>query len=478
MMVISVGNIFVSSCLCFPQSSNTVILKIMAVALEHKLVNNTGLEVSQGGTVLITTNNLAVQVNVANQEAEIKYEVTAHPRYGAIQQFDYNGNWKLTSSFSQRLLDKGWLRYINTHYGLQTQNITDQFTCAISIGSDLAEEVKILVTVRWIQFKVTRSKIEVNSVQSATVTPEDLHVIAKGTKLSEGDLYYRIMTLPTKGRLSLNHRALPKNSTFSQKNITDGLLKYQLLSKVQEDTRDTIGLKVFSRLASSAAFDFRINIKPESSTSTVINRGLLVLEGASKVINKEVLFTHVPENREVRYSIMASPRHGHIRKIDLPNFTSIFNNVTTFTNEDIIEERITYVHDDSETKHDSFTFQILVYKPHRPSGKKEGSDKHTFNISVHLVNDQRPVRVVDKVFHVARNGQRLLTLNDLRYRDDDSDFDDSWLVYTRRGIPMGELVHAGDPTHKLYEFTQRDLEQVRIINPKKVRECKNFYFTD
>lgn len=434
--------------------------------LEHKLVNNTGLEVSQGGTALITANNLAVQVNLADQEAEIRYEVTAPPRYGELQQFDSAGDWKPTSSFSQRHLDKGWLRYVNTHHGLQTPNVTDQFTCAISLGSESAEEVDVLIAVRWIQFKVTRSKMEVNGVQSATVTPEDLHVIAKGTKLSEGDLHYRIVALPTQGGLSLLHRALPKNSTFSQKNVTDGLLKYQLLSKVQDDTRDIVGLQAFSKLASSAAFDFRVNIKPESSAaaaaSTMVNRGLSVLEGASKVINKEVLFTLVPENREVRYSVMTSPRHGHIRKIDLSNSTSISDNVTTFTNEDIVEERITYVHDDSETKHDSFTFQILVYKPHRPSGKKEGGDRHTFNISVQLVNDQRPVRVVDKVFHVARDGQRLLTLNDLRYRDDDSDFDDSWLVYTRRGIPMGDLVQAGNPTHKLYEFTQRDLEQVRI----------------
>lgn len=463
---------FVSLFLCFPQSSNTVVLRVMAVALEHKLVNNTGLEVSQGGTVLITTSNLAVQVNVADREADIKYRVTALPQYGEIQQFDSNGDWKQTSSFSQGLLDKGWVRYINTHYGLQTQNITDQFTCVISIGSDLAEELDILVTVRWILFKVTRSKMEVHNVQSATVTPEDLHVIAKGTKLGESDLHYKMMAPPTKGRLSLNHRALQKNSTFSQKNITDGLLEYQLLSKAQEDTRDTISLQVFSKLASSAAFDFRVNIKAESSTtfsSTVVNRGLLVLEGASKVIKKEALFTHVPENREVRYNIMASPRHGHIRKIDLTDSTPISNNVTTFTNEDIMEERISYVHDDSETKHDSFIFQILVYKPHRPSSKKEGGERHTFNISVQLVNDQRPVRVVDKVFHVARDGQRLLTLNDLRYRDDDSDFDDSWLVYTRRGIPMGELVQAGSPNHKLYEFTQRDLEQVRFIYSENAR---------
>lgn len=445
----------------FLQLSNTVVLRIMAVSLEHKLVNNTRLEVNQGGTSLLTTDNLAVQVNVPGQEVDIQYDVTELPQYGELQRLHSSGGWKATTSFSQKLLEKQWVRYVNTFRGLQTQNVTDKFRCTISIGSASTEEVVFLIMVRWIHFKVTRSKMEVNGVQSAVVSSEDLHVISKGVKLNECDLYYRILTAPKKGRLFLLNKALQKNSTFSQKNITDGLLKYQLLSKVQDDTRDTVGFQVFSTHATSAAYDFRISIKPESSAVNVINRGLSILEGASKVINKDVLFTHTAGNREVRYSITTSPRHGQIRRINLSNSTSINNNITAFTNEDIMEERIMYVHDDSETKQDSFTFQILVYKPHKHAGKKESGTEHTFNISVQLVNDQRPVRVVDKVFHVAREGQRLVTLSELRYRDDDSDFDDSWLVYTRRGIPMGELVLASDTSHKLYEFTQRDLEQVR-----------------
>lgn len=435
----------------------------MAVPLEHKLVNNTGLEVNQGGASIITTNNLAVQVNVADQAVEIQYDVTELPQYGELQQLHSNSDWKPTSSFSQELLEKEWIRYVNTYHGLQTQNVTDHFQCKISIGSLVTEEVVFLIAVHWIHFKVTRSKMDVNGVQTAAVTPEDLHVISKGVKLNESDLHFRILTVPKKGKLFLHNKALQKNSTFSQKNITDGLLKYELLNRLHDNTRDTLSFQVFSTHASSTTYNFRINIKPESSAITVVNKGLSILEGGSKVINKDILFTHSASNLEVQYSITVSPRHGQIRRINLSNSTSINDNIVTFTNQDIMEERIMYVHDDSETKQDTFTFQILVYKQHKHASKKEDGNEHTFNISVQLVNDQRPVRVVDKVFHVARDGQRLVTLNDLRYRDDDSDFEDSWLVYTRRGIPMGELVLANDTSRKLYEFTQRDLEQVSTI---------------
>lgn len=436
----------------------------MAVPLEHTLVNNTGLEVNQGGAAVITTIHLAVEVNVADQAVEIHYNVTEPPQYGQLQRLHSSGEWKPTTSFSQKLLEKERIRYVSTYHGLQTQNnITDRFKCKISIGSLANEEVVFLVMVRWIQFKVTRSKMEVNGVQTSAVTPEDLHVISKGVKLNESDLYFRLLTVPKKGRLFLNNIVLQRNSTFSQKNITNNLVKYELLNKLHDDTRDTFSFQVFSTHASSEAYNFRINIKAESSTITVVNKGISVLEGGSKVINKDILFTHTASNREVHYSITVRPRHGQIRRINLSNSTSINDNILTFTNQDIIEEKIMYVHDDSETKQDSFTFQILVYKPHKHTSKKEDRNtaEHTFNISVQLVNDQRPVRVVDKVFHVARDGQRLVTLNDLCYRDDDSDFEDNWLVYTRRGIPMGELVLASDTSHKLYEFTQRDLEQVR-----------------
>ncbi|XP_069563197.1 chondroitin sulfate proteoglycan 4-like [Brachyistius frenatus] len=446
--------------------SNTVVLRIMTVLLEHKLVNNTGLQVNQGEASVITTYHLAVQINVADPTVDIWYDVTELPQYGELQRFHSSGEWKPITSFSQKLLEIERIRYLNTYYGLQTQtNITDHFKCKISIESLAKEEVVFPILVRWIHFKITRSKMEVNGLLIAIVTPEDLHVISKGVKLNESDLYFRLLTEPKKGQLLLNNKVLQRNSTFSQKNITDGLVKYELLNKLNDDTRDTLSFQVFSSHANSKTYEFRINIKAESTAVTVVTKGLSIVEGGSKVITKDILFTHTASNRKVLYNITVSPRHGQIRKINLSNSTSINDNILMFTNQDIAEERIMYVHDDSETKQDYFAFQVVVYKPQKHPNKKEEKNtaEHTFNISVQLVNDQRPVRVVDKVFHVARDGQRLVTVNDLRFRDDDSDFEDSWLVYTRRGIPMGELVQASNPSHKVYEFTQRDLEQKKVL---------------
>ncbi|CAN9504843.1 unnamed protein product [Ophioblennius macclurei] len=441
--------------------SNTIVLRITTVDLEHKVVNCTRLEVNQGEASVISTNQLAVQINVA---LEVWYNVTEFPRYGELQRLHSSGDWKPVVAFSQKLLEKERIRYLSTYDSLQTQtNITDHFSCTISIDSTAREEVTFPVVIRWIQFKVTRSKMEVNGVHSLVLTPEELHVISKGVKLHEGELFFRLVSVPKKGQLLLDSQSLQKNSAFSQKNVTDGLLKYELVNTLQDNARDSFSFQVFSQHASSSAYDFRINIRTKSNVVTVINEGLSIMEGGTKVITKDLLFAHTASHREVHFNVTVSPRHGHIRRINFSNSTSINDNVVCFSNQDIIQERIMYIHDDSETKQDFFVYHIIVSKAHKHKKEEKDVEEHTFNISVQLVNDQRPIRVNNKVFHVARDSQRLVTLNDLRYRDDDLDFEDSWLVYTRRGIPMGELVLASNPSLKLYEFTQRDLEQKKVL---------------
>ncbi|CAL8384343.1 unnamed protein product, partial [Gadus morhua 'NCC'] len=449
--------------------SNTGVLRVMAVSLEHQLVNNTGLEVDQGGSTIITASHLAVQLNVAHQGVEIRYDVTEAPCYGQLQRLHSNGEWKATGSFSQKLVEKERLRYLNTHRGLQAQrNATDRFACNVTVGSiatNAKEAVVVPIAIRWIHFKVTQSRMEVAGVQRSALTSEDLHAVSRGVKLQDSDVFFRLLAPPKKGLLLFNQQVLKMSSTFSQKNVSDGLVHYQLLAARPEDTRDSFSFQVFSTQANSSSRDFRVSIKAEAATSiSVVNRGLSVLEGDSKVITMEMLFTHTAADRAVRYVITTGPRHGRLRRIDVSNSTANDDNIGTFTNQDITAQRLLYFHDDSETQHDAFVFSVNVYRPQRPhkaSARKD--DQHTFNISVQLINDQRPVRVVDKVFQVAREGQRLLTADVLRYSDDDSDFEDGRLVYTRRGIPMGELVSSNDTAHSLYQFTQQDLQQNKVL---------------
>uniref|UniRef100_A0A8C2D7K7 Si:dkeyp-41f9.3 n=1 Tax=Cyprinus carpio TaxID=7962 RepID=A0A8C2D7K7_CYPCA len=439
--------------------SNTVVLRIIAVPLEHKVANNTGVEVTQGEATFISNKHLAVQVNVPKQAVDIRYDVTVPPIYGELQRLHSSGQWKQTSTFTQKLLEKERLRYLSTFHGTQQSNITDSFKCKATVGSVITDELLFLIRVRWIRYRITRNKVEIDGEQKVTLTPQLFHVVTKGARLSENDLHIRLLTLPRKGHLLLGNKILKKNSTFSQDDINNHKLQYELLERPVDDTRDMFHFQVFSKFALSGIHEFRISIKADIHNIILKNHGLSLLEGESKVITKAMLFSETPSSRTVHYTVTSSPKHGVLKRVNLSNSSASNDSIIKFTNQDISEEHISYVHDDSETTHDAFTFLASFGSVKNKSQGTVG----TFNISIQLVNDQKPIRLVDKVFHVVRDSQRLLTLEDLCYHDADTDFDDKDLLYTRRKIPMGELVLVNDTTHKLYQFHQKDLEEKRVL---------------
>ncbi|XP_047448719.1 chondroitin sulfate proteoglycan 4 [Mugil cephalus] len=446
--------------------SNTVVLRVMAITLEYKIANNTGLEVIQGETAIIGSKQLAVQTNAAKQVIDIRYDIIEAPQYGELQRLHSSGEWRPTDSFSQRLLEKERLRYVSTYQDIQIYNATDYFKCKVTVATRATTEILFPITVKWVKYFLARNvMMDLNKVRKVTLNSEYLFATAEGVALSEDDLYFRVLTTPKKGKILLDSTVLKKNSTFSQRNVTDLKVHYELVDRPYEDTTDRFKFHLFSKHAQSQNYDFQFSIKADVNSVFMRNEGLLLQEGESKVITKDELFAETLSTKDMFYTVIRSPQHGKLVRIAQSNSNASYDNILTFSNQDILEDRIMYVHDDSETTQDEFTFiasTSQVFKSYIAEdeiGSKEG----TFNVSIQLLNDQKPVRVIDKVFHVVRDGQKLLTIEDLRYHDADSDFDDGQLIYTRRGIPMGDLVLVNDTTHRLFQFRQKDLEEKRVL---------------
>ncbi|TRY66137.1 hypothetical protein DNTS_008713 [Danionella cerebrum] len=447
--------------------SNTVVLRIMAVPLEYKISNNTGLEVIQGEMSLLTTNHLAIWTNGLKQVVDIRYDVIEPPRFGELQRiYSKGGEWKITSSFSQRLLEKGRVRYLSTYPTIQTSNSTDFFKCKVTVATKTINELVFPIKVKWISYNIKKNKpLELDKVTRAVIGPELLYATADGVHLSEGELCFRLQSLPKRGLIEVNNVKSNVNSTFCQRDITDLKVEYHLLERSYEDTSDDFVFIVFSKHAQSFRHIFTVNIKADVNSVFMTNNGLSLLEGESKLITKDALFAETLSTTKIYYTVTKISRHGKLMRINLSNSTRDFDKIMSFTNQDVLEERIMYVHDDSETTLDNFTF-IASTSPTTKTVIRENdlsSKEGVFHISIQLVNDEKPIRIVDKVFHVVRNKQRLLTLDDLCYHDADSDFSDGMLVYTRRGIPIGDLVLANDTSHKLYQFHQKDLEDNRVL---------------
>ncbi|KAM7166940.1 chondroitin sulfate proteoglycan 4-like isoform 3-T3 [Macrochelys suwanniensis] len=448
--------------------SNTVVLRIMAVPLDYKVVNNTGIKVLQGNATLITLSHLAVETNAIQQEMEIRYEITESPQFGEIQRQHSSGEWKQVNTFSQRSIERSRVRYYSIFKALQLEKIIEHFKFKVRIGNKISDELMFPITVKWLRYNLLKHvPLEIEKTKKKCLNSDNLFAVMVDIEIPENELNYKLLSLPKKGQMLLNNQALKKNSTFSQKSIIDHEVEYELINRPHENTQDSFRFLIFTKYLESNVYDFKINIKADLTSIILTNNGLTITEGEGALITKSRLFAQTLDNKAFQYKVTKSPQHGKLKLINFSDSPESNDNLTTFSNQDIMGERLMYVHDDTETRYDEFLVVASTNESEEwvssAAGTEPLSAELRFNISVELKNDEKPVRVIDKVFHVVKNGQRLLTLADLCYHDPDSDFDDGQLLYTRRGIPNGDLTLVNDTTHRLYQFKQEDLEQKRVL---------------
>ncbi|XP_029422920.1 chondroitin sulfate proteoglycan 4-like isoform X2 [Nannospalax galili] len=448
--------------------SNTVVLRIMAVPWDFE-VARTGVVVPQGGAVLITQSNLSVEVNGEQHEMETCYDITYPPQFGQIQRRGSNGEWKQVSSFSQHSVDHSQIRYYSSFKELQQENVTDHFKFRVKVEGKVSKELLFPVTVQWLKLILLKNiPLEILNTNKKVLDSYHLQAIAGNVEIAERELYFKLLIPPKKGKLLLSNEVLKASSIFSQKNITDSKISYEPQVRSREDLQDSFSFLIVVKHIESKDYIFMINLKADKTHIVLTNTGLLVKEGEGTVITKSELFVQTLDNQIIHYKVTKSPQHGELKLVSSSGSLGRDDTIATFTDQDIIGGRLMYVHDDSETHCDEF-FVVASATSSGQQGGARGLDSEHLSteikvtISVALKNDERPVRVVDKVFHVVRGGQRLLTLADLCYHDPDLDFDDGQLLYTRRGIPNGDLVQANDPTQKLYQFRQEDLQEGRVL---------------
>ncbi|NXH30947.1 CSPG4 protein, partial [Myiagra hebetior] len=447
--------------------SNTVVLRVMAVPLDYRIVNNSGVNLVQGVTALIRPSHLAVETNTVLQELEIRYEITEPPHFGQIQRQHSRGEWKQVNAFSQRSLQRSRVRYCSTFKDIQLENVTDQFKFKVSIGNRISEEHSFPIKVKWLRYSLLKhAPLEIEKSKKKYLNSDNLFAVIADIEVPEDELHFKLLSLPKNGQILLNDQPLQKDSVFTQKDIIDQKVAYELISQYHEDY-DSFRFLISTKYLESNFYDFEVFIKSDFRNIILTNNGLNVTEGEGELITSTKLFVQTPDNKTFQYEVIQFPKHGKLKLTNVSDSFENNGNFTTFTNKDITDKCLMYVHDDSETVFDEF----LVKASSKELGKGTNFDPEVdllsveirFYISIQLKNDEKPVRIIDKIFNVVRNGQRLLTLADICYHDPDSDFDDGQLLYTRRGISNGDLVLTNDTLHRLYQFKQVDLEQKQVL---------------
>ena len=446
------------------ETSDYYRLGVVGVSIRLRVVRNTGLVVQLSrSSATITSDNLTFSCGAVHQNVDVRYELLSTPRLGDIQRRQHDAEWQSVTTFTQRQIDDGRVRYrlrdttmtstferLRFGVGALTVRDSDQHTLDVSVVNSRVELVRS-----------TGLNLRAGARQGV-ITASELRAVSSDPSHAPSDIVYRIVSTPRRGHLlvtlTTSRRAsrLRATDNFTQADVDAGRVVYRLQLALMMPVRDDVEFQLLTPDAESDVALFQFQYEPQTGDLIFINNGLFdVLEGNHKLIGLENIYVESRNGSDYRYNVVEGPTHGELRIIDPAYGDVLHYNATSFSNDDIRQQRLYYVHDDSETDYDSFRFFVapVVSGTNDEDGQLVGQ----FDIAIVLRNDNAPRRVVNSTLSVVENRGRVLTRKDLLYDDPDVDFDSEHLVYAWQHIENGDIVAASDRVTVVHRFTQKNL---------------------
>ncbi|NXA14694.1 CSPG4 protein, partial [Sapayoa aenigma] len=438
-------------------------LSILAIDPDIRLFNNTGLSISQGGAAHITTANLSVVTNAVDQQVAILYILTEPLRYGEVQkQGSMGGEWKKVESFHQQDLEQGRIQYFSTDSEHWLEDSVEKLRFKVQVGQKILPNNTFLIRIRRATIKMkTMVPLQMKNKRHRNITSKELEAVLGDSNSAPVPFHYIIIQAPKKGNLELLGKRLTEGFGFTQDDLQRNHLSYSVTIRNSQQAEDTFQYRVHAGKQHSPIYTYTISIGGDPDAPVLTNILLTVPEGGQAIISKDHLFVQSANSMEYLYEVIEGPAHGRLAWAASHGWASR-EEITEFTNDDILQRRLLYQHDDSETLEDDIPF-VAIRQGEGSAETDVEEVRGVFRVSIQPVNDHIPVRAVNKVFNVVRNGQRLLTTDNIAFTDKDSGFSDTQLVLTRKDILFGSIVSVNDRSHQIYRFTQDDLRKKKIL---------------
>lgn len=390
------------------------------------------LTVTRGTINLATTNDLTL-VSGANNSSTVTYQGTVDSINAALANLVYRGNQNVNGADTLTIN----VRDLN-NTGAGPEGVDNQ-TIAITVNA-VNDQPQLL----------SNNTLSVSENGTRTITNSLL--LTTDVDNASNQITYTLVTAPnplTTGSLRLDGNVLQAGSTFTQEAINQNRLTY--VQNGSETLTDQFVFQVRDPAPSGpAAATFNIVVNPvNDAPSLTANLGLTVNEGTTATtattITSARLSVSDPDNTpsELRYTLRSGPANGNLR---LSGSNLAVNQ--TFTQQDILSNRLSYRHDGSETTSDSFTFVV-----NDSAGGGTGVQLFTINV---LPVDDRPVITTAGPATVNENG--IVTINSGVLNVSDPDNSATEIIYTVANTPLnGILRRGGVALQSNQTFTQQDL---------------------
>ncbi|XP_039361396.1 FRAS1-related extracellular matrix protein 2 [Mauremys reevesii] len=460
----------------------TVLIMVIPVDDETpRMTINDGLELEIGETKIIH-NRILKATDLDSEDKTLTYIIRYGPGQGLLQRIKLSGgveNITLGMNFTQDEVDRNLIQYM--HFG--QEGIRDL------IKFDVTDGINPLID-RY--FYVTVGSIDI-------VFPD---VISKGVSLKEGgkvtlttdllstsdlnspdeNLVFSITRAPVRGHLECTDQLGVPIKTFTQLQLAGNKI-YYIHTSEDEVKMDSFEFEVTDGY-NPVFRTFRISISDVDNKKPVVTiHNLLVCESENKLITP---FELTVEDRDtpdmlLKFIITQVPVHGQL----------MFNNtkpVTSFTKQDLNENLISYKHDGTESAEDSFSFTVTdgthtdfyVF----PDTVFETRKPQTMNIRIMAVDNSVPQIVVNKgapSLRVLTTGHLGFMITNKVFKVEDRDSLHVTLKIRITAAPHhGFLIHLGKGNHSITQFTQADIDDMKICYV--LREGENatsdlFHFT-
>lgn len=406
------------------------------------LVQNVSLNATEGLQTPITSANLYAS-DPDSVDSLINYVLTALPTHGFLENTASPGT-PITSFTQQNLIDNS-INYV--HDGSESD--ADLFTFKLSDGISDSTPYDYNISVSPIDDPPSLTKnegINVTENSDCTITSTQLNVTDVDT--TPNLITYTITTIPLHGIIANTDNISLAITSFTQQDIIDDKITY--IHDGSETISDSLTFDFSDETTTTSENELNITITPSNDPPTVLtNAGLSVQEGNNQEIsNTNLSATDIdsPDNL-IQFIITNPTNHGYLENTDNLGFS-----ILTFTQEDLVNSKIQYQHDGSETLTDSFVFKIN-------DGDQELTNQ-TFNITVGPVGDT-PTLVVNTGESLNEGESVTITFASLSSTDVDSE--DLDLIYTIYTVTEhGNIEFSDLPGISQTTFTQRDIISSRV----------------
>ncbi|CAB4068416.1 CSPG4 [Lepeophtheirus salmonis] len=370
-----------------------------------EISSNKSLLVEESTSIAITRKDLRVSQGDL-PSSDIIYKVITHPKYGYLEldpiyEEHMDSNVKV-NSFTQQLIDEGHLHYIQSVSNQSDDSFRFEVTNGISTLRDLLFHFTIVPTNLYIE---TRNLV-VTEGSKIPISPENLHILQKRGRLESLDARKDLVTL-------FSVEDLQKKNIWY---IHDG----------SEGLTDTFSLVANLGSKTSKPTTMRVKVIPVNDKTPLIvnNTGLTIWAGAQNIPltttnlgaidedsvdedvvfetsglkcgkfsqadikNGHVLFTHTGGQptpmkifvsdglnvekeesipRSITYTVRKHPRLGRLllddKRDGTPKFFHNYDAVSNFTQDDLIAQRLQYVHEipfNNLSASDSFSLEATT----------------------------------------------------------------------------------------------------------------------